>query len=80
MNTRKLLSTVATAGLILVGSSLLSACTDSFVGEGPEMTVETTEFRAGKQLERYFLPPPPPPPGEGTSSHTTTASDSTLTK
>lgn len=80
MTSRKLLSTLATAGLILFGSSLLSACADSFVGDSSEMTFEQTDLQAGKQIERYFLPPPPPPPGEGTTSNSTTASDSTSTK
>ncbi|NNE47283.1 MAG: hypothetical protein HKN37_11550 [Rhodothermales bacterium] len=72
MNTRKLLSTLATAALILFGSSLLSACSDSLVGESPEATIESTDLRAGKQLERYFREVPPAPQDDNS-----TATDST---
>ena len=79
MNTRKLLSTLATAGLILSGSTLISACSEDFVGESPQMTLEDADLQAGKQIERYFLPPPPPPPGDAPDGSRTSSSDSTST-
>ena len=76
MKTRKLLSTWAAGVLILVGSSFISACGDSFIADGPAVAIESAEGNAGKQLERYFLPPPP---GDGMNG-VTTASDSTSTR
>ncbi|MDX1740807.1 MAG: hypothetical protein R3178_05910 [Rhodothermales bacterium] len=81
MNIRKLASTLATAVLLLAGSSLLSACADSFVADGPEMAEQSIDVQSGKQIERYFLPPPPPPDDGTTSgSRTSTATDSTSTR